>query len=720
MLRTCVLTAIASVVPSASLLAGAPPATRTEPVQEALHGVELTDAYRWLEGDNSDASRMGRMTDEVASWTDAQNAHTRSVLDNLPGRAQIEAALRPLMEIGSISAPSMAGTRYFYSKREGTQNQPVIYWREGSRGEPRVLLDPASIDPSGLTTIAFVSPCDSGKLVAFGTYRAGDENTTAYVIDVDSGEWLADEIPGKVGSVDWLPDSTGFFYRNLWDKDNPYAGQFMFHRLGTFRSQDRQLFRQFLPEENKALATTWGPFGATSRDGRWVVKGYFTSTKANDLWFADLQAWKRGGALEWVELVVGKDARTSGQIVGDTMFLETDLDAPNGTIWAVDLKSPSRENWKNVVPERKDAVIAGFNVAKGVLAVEYMINATSRVELFGYDGSSLGTLRLPQEVGSAGLSTREDRTEAYLTFTSFNYPPTIFRVDLAKPDAEPELWERPDVPVDPTSVEVKQEWYSSKDGTRVPMFIVHKKGLKLDGNNPTILNGYGGFNISMTPGFSATNFHWFENGGVFALPNLRGGGEFGEAWHRSGMLESKQNVFDDFIAAAEHLIERGYTNPGRLGISGGSNGGLLIGAAVVQRPDLFRAAVCAVPLLDMLRYQDFLMARYWVPEYGDPADPSHFAWLKAYSPYHHIKPGTAYPSVFFTTGENDTRVHPMHARKMAAAMQAATTSDPAEKPILLWVDRESGHGAGKPLNIRIRDAADTRSYFMWQLGMLPR
>jgi prolyl oligopeptidase len=699
-------------------LAAPPPPTRVEPVRETIHGVELVDPYRWLEGDNSDPAKMGAMTEEVARWTDAQNAHTRSILDNLPGRKKIEDLLRPLMEIGSVSAPRMVGNRYFYTRREGTQNQPVVYWREGYRGEPRVLLDPARIDPTGLTTVSFFAPCEAGELVAFGIYRAGDENTTAYVVNVQTGEWLADEIPGKVGGVQWMPDSSGFFYRNLWDATNPYAGQFMFHRLGTWRGQDVQLFRQFTPEENRALATTWGPFGGISRDARWVYKGYFTSTKANDLWFADLQEWFRTGRLDWIEIQVGRDARAMPQIVGDTMFLETDADAPNGTVWAIDLRRPAREHWKNVVPERQDAVIAGVDVAKGILAVEYMINAASRIELFGFDGSRLGTLRLPQEIGSAGLSTREDRTEAFLTFTSFNYPPTIFRVDLARPDAEPELWERPDVPVDPTIVEVRQEWFSSRDGTRVPMFIVHKKGLKLDGNNPTILSGYGGFNIPMTPSFSATNFPWYEAGGVFAMPNLRGGGEFGENWHRSGMLESKQNVFDDFIAAAEFLIQKGYTNPNRLAISGGSNGGLLIGAAVTQRPELFRAALCAVPLLDMLRYQHFLMARYWVPEYGSAEDPEQFQYLLQYSPYHRIRPGVRYPAILFTTGENDTRVHPMHARKMAAAMQAATGASPDERPILLWVDRDAGHGAGKPLNLRIRDAADVRTFFMWQLGML--
>jgi len=321
-------------------------------------------------------------------------------------------------------------------------------------------------------------------------------------------------------------------------------------------------------------------------------------------------------------------------------------------------------------------------------------------------------------LGSADLSAELDRTEAYLTFTSFNYPTTVFRVDLTRPDAEPELWERPAVPVDPASVEVQQVWYSSKDGTRISMFLVHKKGLLRQGENPTLLTGYGGFNISETPSFNATLFQWFEAGGVYALPNLRGGGEYGDTWHQAGMLSRKQNVFDDFFAAAEYLIAQKYTNPKRLAILGGSNGGLLTGAAVVQRPELFAAAIVAVPLLDMLRYQNFLMARYWVPEYGSAEDAEQFKYLHAYSPYHQVKPGTRYPAVLLTAGENDARVHALHARKMTAALQAANASDPGQPPVLLWVDREAGHGQGKPLKLRIRDAADQRIFLMWELGML--
>jgi prolyl oligopeptidase len=710
----------AFVISIASMALGAPPPTRTEPVKDTIHGVDIVDPYRWLEGDNADPKQQGKINDEVAKWTDAQNAYTRQLLDNVPGRKQIEDRLRPLMEIGSVSLPAMQTNRYFYSKREGTQNQAVVYYRDGYKGEAKVLIDPAKLDPSGLTTVASYVPTEDGSLVAYGTYRSGDENTTITVMEVATGKILPDTVTSKVSSVQWLPDNSGFFYRNLWDQNNPYAGQFMFHKMGTPVSEDKQLFRQFKPEENKALATTWGPAGGVDKAAKWIVKSYYTSTKANDLWIAPAEPWFKSGTLNWAEIQVGKDASAGGGIVGDTMFLQNDLDAPNGQIYAVDLNKPARENWKLIIPERKDATITSVSVAKGILAIEYIVNACSKIELFDYAGKSLGALRLPQEVGSAGLSTDQDRTEAYLSFTSFNYPPSIFRVDLAKPDAKPELWERPTVPVDPETVEVKQEWFSSKDGTRVPLFIVHKKGLKLDGTNPTLMSGYGGFNIPQNPGFGATLFTWFEDGGVYASVNLRGGGEFGEKWHRSGMLESKQNVFDDFIGAGEYLVSAGYTSKDKLAISGGSNGGLLVGAVVAQRPDLFRAAICSVPLLDMLRYQDFLMARYWVPEYGSAEDKAQFEYIKKYSPYHHIVPGTKYPAVFFFAGENDTRVHPMHARKMAAAMQAATGSDQAERPILLWVDRESGHGAGKPLNIQVREATDRRIFLMTQLGMMKR
>jgi prolyl oligopeptidase len=611
----------------------------------------------------------------------------------------------------------MRRNRYFYSKREGRQDQPVIYWREGSSGDPRVLIDPVKIDPSGLTTVEWTAPSDDGKLVAYGTYRAGDENTTLRLLEVDTGQVLPLEIPDKTQPPDWLPDGSGFVYQNLKNPKDPYSYQVMFHRTGTDRSRDAVLFRQFTKDENEKLATTWGPFGSLSRDGRWLVLGYWIDTKSNDVWLVDFDRYRKTGRVEKTVVSVGEAGVAFGAVIDGTLYLQTTKGAPKGRVVAVDAKAPARANWRDVVPERADSVIESVSFGKGTIAVTYLRNASNAIEVFDLAGTPMGAVALPG-IGAAAIRTEIDRTEAYVTFTSFNYPTSIFRVDLAKPSAEPALWERPAVPVDPATVVVEQVWYPSKDGTRISMFLVHRRGLSKDGRTPTLLSGYGGFNVSETPAFSSTLFQWFEAGGLYALPNLRGGGEYGDAWHEAGMLEKKQNVFDDFIAAAEWLVAEDYTNPSKLAIAGGSNGGLLTGAAITQRPDLFRSAVVAVPLLDMLRYQDFLMAKYWVPEYGAATDPHQFEYLFAYSPYHRVQSGRKYPAVFLTAGENDSRVHAMHARKMAARLQAATTADPSEQPVLLWVDRESGHGQGKPLRLKLLEATDARMFTMWQLGML--
>lgn len=708
----CLVTLLVS-LPLAQAGDDAPP-TPAKPQTYELHGQKFTDDYMWLEGDNADPANMGKITPEVAAWDQSQDEYTRKVLDNLPGRKALEDRLTPLMEIDAVSAPTMRGNRYFYTKREGDQKQARIYMREGPNGEPKLLLNPDDLDASGLTTVSWFVPSENGKLITYGTYRAGDENATLHLFDVDARTTLPLVIPGKVSSVDWMPDNSGLLYRNLQDVKNPYSGQVMFHKMGTQVDKDLQLFRQFTKEENAKLATTYGPEGGLSRDGKWLILGYATDTRNNDLWVADFNEVRKTGKVEKTPIVVGEAAASNGTVVNDILYMQTTLDAPNGRLVAVDLKNPSKANWKELVPTRKDAVIQSVDVAKDVIAVDYLVNASTTIELFRLTGEPLGKLKLPG-IGSAGVASNEDRNEAFVSFSSYNYPPSIYRIDLTKADAEPELWERPAVPLDPSTVDVKQEWYTSKDGTKVSMFIIHKKGLKLDGTNPTILYGYGGFNIPMTPNFSAPLFTWFEDGGVYAVANLRGGGEYGKEWHEGGRLEKKQNVFDDFASAAEFLIKSGYTNPSRLAVLGGSNGGLLTGTFVTQHPDLCAAAIVAVPLLDMLRYQDFLMARYWVPEYGSAENKDQFDFIRKYSPYQSIKKGTKYPAVLLTAGENDARVHPMHARKMAAALRAATSSD---KPILLWVDREAGHGAGKPLNLRVRDAADQRMFLMWQLGMI--
>jgi prolyl oligopeptidase len=681
-----------------------PPPTPAEPVEETVHGEALVDEYRWLEGDE-----QGNTTPRVAEWTDAQNAYTRAVLDGLPGRAAVEARLEELMTVAWVGAPVAARDRYFWRQRDGKQNQPVLFVRQGLSGEPRLLIDPNALDAGGLISLDWFQPSQDGTLLAFGLSRAGDENSTCHVLDVATGEWLADEVPNKVGGVDWLPDGRSFLYSNLEDTKDAYSRRIRIHRLGRHWRHDPVLFAQH--------STTWGPFAYPSRDGRWLVLGYSTSTRANDLWVVDLERWFATGDFTRVDVQVGEDATAAGPVLGDHMFLRTNLDAPNGKVVLVDLHAPGRDRWKELIPTREDMTMQEVQLARGLLVVRYLHQANTRIERFRLDGTPLGALELPG-IGSASVVVQDDRTEAFLSFQSFNEPAAIYRVDLL--GGERTLWARPEVPVDPSTVEVRQVWYASKDGTKVSMFLVHKKGLApRKGGHPLLLYGYGGFNISMTPHFSGTLFPWFEAGGVYAVANLRGGGEYGVAWHRAGQLERKQNVFDDFIAAAEWLIAQGWTSPASLAIAGGSNGGLLTGAVAMQRPDLFRAVVSDVPLLDMLRYHRFLMARFWVPEYGTSEEAAHFAWLRAYSPYHKVKKGVRYPAMLITAGENDSRVHPLHARKMVARLQAATASDPAERPILLWVDRDAGHGGGKPLALRIREVADERLFLMWQLGLLP-
>lgn len=679
----------------------APPATAKRPVTDNYHGVEIVDNYRWLEGDK------GTSTPEVLQWTDEQNAYTRSVLDGIPGRDKLEARLRELMETSSISSPRMKGARYFYTKREASQNQPVLYYRTGHSGEPVTLLDVNTLDSKGLISLDWYSPSDDGRLLAFGISRAGDENSTLHLLDVNTGEWLADEIPNKVSGVQWLPDSSAFFYSQLEDIKNAYSRQIRFHKIGRHHRTDPTLFKQF--------STTWGPFASIDKDARWMILGYWTGTRSNDLYVVDLKKWFETGEFEKRTIVEGKDATFSGAVRGDTLYMVTPYNASNRRVMAVDLRNPTEANWKELIPERKDATLTGVGHAKDMLVASYLKNASTSIEKFDLNGKPLGAVELPG-IGSAGLSVDEDRTEAFLSFSSYNTPPSIYRIDLARNSRE--LWERPEVKVDPELAEVKQVWYTSKDGTKVSMFLVHKKGIELDGQRPTLLYGYGGFNISMTPSFSATLFPWLEAGGVYAVANLRGGGEYGDAWHRAGTLENKQNVFDDFVAAAEWLIDNNYTRPQNLAIQGGSNGGLLTGAVVLQKPELFSAAIVAVPLLDMLRFEQFLMARFWVPEYGTAEDSSQFSFLRQYSPYQNIKDGVKYPAILVTAGENDTRVHPLHARKYAAAMQAATTSDPTDKPVLLWVDMDGGHGQGKPLSMRVRDVADQQAFVMWQTGLM--
>jgi prolyl oligopeptidase len=448
-----------------------------------------------------------------------------------------------------------------------------------------------------------------------------------------------------------------------------------------------------------------------SNDGRWLLISVEQGWTKSELYLQDLQA-----GTPPVRITEGKNFLYGGEIFNGKIFITTNEDAPRYRMFTADASAPTRANWKEIIPQN-DAVLQGAAVVNGQLLAQYQKNASSQLRLFATDGKLVGNVVLPAIGTVVGLGGKWNRKEVFFGFQSFTIPDSIYQVDLATRGTS--LWNKVDAPgIDPANYQVEQLWFTSKDGTRVPMFVFHKKDVELNGKNPTLLTGYGGFNVSLTPEFVGDRYLWLEHGGVFAIANLRGGAEFGEDWHRAGMLEKKQNVFDDFIAAAEYLISQKYTDKDHLAIRGGSNGGLLMGAALTQRPNLYRAVVCQVPLLDMLRYQNFQIAKLWVPEYGSSDDPNQFKWLYAYSPYHHVKAGAEYPATLFMTADTDTRVDPMHAKKMAALMQAeAANGQSRERPILLRVDTKAGHGAGKPIAKQIDDLTDIYSFLFWQLGM---
>jgi prolyl oligopeptidase len=630
----------------------------------------------------------------------------------LPCRAKIAATLEPLLKLPSVGMPSMHGDWCFYGERTGDQNQAVLKVQKGTdpalRQRAITLIDPNTMDANGLVSLDWNAPSDDGTLIAYGTSRSGSEMSELHVMEV-GGAPLPDTITGKVSFQGWTPTNDGFLYSALRDPKDPYSREVRFHVMGSDPATDRLILKQTDPSEI--------PFAGLSRDGRWMVTGFSRGWQANDLSVADFQAWRSGsGEPRAIEIAKGLPARFSPiGFEGDRMLMMTTLEAPRSRLVAVDLRSPARELWKDVIPEPKDEVLESVALTKGGMVASFTRHVCTRLERFDRSGRSLGEIPLPG-LGSATFSVDEDRTDAFLSYTSYNEPRSVYFVpSLAEP--KPASWWKPNVPIDLSKWTVERVRVASKDGTLVPLFMVRRSDLTPNGDRPCLLYGYGGFNVSLEPGFNPSIAPWIEAGGIYAVANLRGGGEYGEAWHEAGMLDRKQNVFDDFYACAEWLIGNRWTSPSRLAIQGGSNGGLLTGVAVTQRPDLFAAAISAVPLLDMLRYHQFLLAKYWVPEYGSADDAKQFEWLVAYSPYHNLKPGTKYPAVLFTAGENDSRVHPLHARKMAARMQALNADRPDAKPILLWVDRDAGHGQGKPLAARIRDQVDQWSFLMWQTGL---
>jgi len=679
----------------------APPVAPSKPVEDVIHGHRIVDPYRWLENASSP---------ETKKWVEEESAYTRSLLDPLPGREPLRKRLDQLMSIGSLSAPQIGGKYYFYTKREGTQNQPVLLVREGVHGADRVLVDVNKLAADGTLALDWWAASEDGKYVTYGTSPSGSELSTLHIIETATGKLLPDTIERtRAASIAWKLDNSGFFYTRYPKKGEVPEGEEVYHRrvfhhaLGADPSNDPLIFGTDLEPE------AW-PGVDLSNDGRWLLISVEHGWTKSELYLQDLK-----GHAPPVRITEGKNFLYSGEIYNGKIFITTNEDAPRYRMFVADASAPARSNWRELIPQ-SDAILQGAAIVNGLLLAQYEQNASSQLKLFDIEGDGLGAVQLPQIGTVGGIGGKWNRKEVFFKFSSFTMPDAVYQIDLASRGTS--LWSKVDAAgVDPSQYEVKQLWFNSKDGTRIPMFVFHKKGLKLDGKNPTQLTGYGGFNVSLTPEFRGERFAWLEHGGVFAVANLRGGAEFGEDWHRTGMLDKKQNVFDDFIAAAEFLISEKYTDKEHLAIRGGSNGGLLMGAALTQRPDLFRAVVCQVPLLDMLRYQNFQIAKLWIPEYGSSEDPRQFDWLYAYSPYHHVKEGAEYPAILFMTADTDTRVDPMHAKKMAALMQAeAANGKSKERPILLRIDTKAGHGAGKPIAKQIDDLVDIYSFLFWQVG----
>jgi prolyl oligopeptidase len=681
--------------------------TRREDVVETLHGKTIHDPYRWLEDGGSA---------EVKAWTEAQNAVTQKALDARPGRAALAARIESLVRIGSVGRPAPFGSKkgkgaYFSTRQAPNEDQPVLYVREGVDGQDKPLVDPNKLGQGGLLSLDYWFPSMDGKKLAYTTSSGGDEQSTLYVMDVATGKNLPETevIPrARYASVAWLPDGKSFYYTrypqkgDVPDGEEHYHRKVFYHEIGKPWRDDKLIF-------GDGRKMTDSPSVDVSPNGRWLVVNVGMGWSRVEAYLLDRKA---GPKAAFVPLAVPKeDAIYEVSAYDDFLLVRTNDGAPTYELFRVDPQKPGREHWKKILAAGEDVLELATSIGGQIFAT-YIRDAHSVVKRFSAEGKPLGEIALPTFGTTGGVSGEWDGHEAFIGFTSFAVPGTILRFDLKTEKTS--TWAEIKPPVDASEFVVTQEKARSKDGTMVPYFLVRKKGVLQDGKAPAILTGYGGFNIPQMPAFAGSRYVMLERGGVIAVANLRGGGEYGEAWHRAGMLDKKQNVFDDLYAVAEKLVADKVTSAERLGVSGGSNGGLLVGAAITQRPELFRAAVCSVPLLDMLRYQKFLIAKLWIPEYGSADDAKQFEWLHAYSPYHHVKSGAAYPAVLFATAEGDSRVDPLHARKMAALLQAESGSD---KPILLRVEGKAGHGAGKPISKKIEEATDVYSFLFWQLGV---
>jgi prolyl oligopeptidase len=675
---------------------GPPPETKKVPVTEDFHGTMITDDYAWLHDADSE---------EVKAWTAAQTAYANAVIDALPQKAWLADRFNTLWRYDDESVPTrvLEGERLFYYTKKKEDEKWVYVTREKEGAEPVELLNPNEWPEHD--TLAGISPSRDGRYIAFGKAHGGDENPVISVMNVETGEILPDELRGWKQSVgSWLPDGSGFYYSckplagEVPEGEHEYWHQVWLHKLGTDKSEDVKVFW------DETVKEYWHGVGLTE-DGEYEIwyRGLFN---VNDLWFKE-----HGAEGDPIPLATGMKNEYGVDIVDGKILITTDEDAPRKMVYWTTVDKPEREHWQVFLPEHEKDKLLGLSPIAGHLYATYSHNAYTVVKIYDLDGGFIRDLPFPT-IGSGGASGRWSQPEIWVSFSSFSYPSTTFKYHFA--ENELEVYREFPVEVDVDDVVATQVWYPSKDGTQVSMFVVHKEGIERDGNNPTLLYGYGGFDVSQRPRFSTGALTWLEAGGVYCVANLRGGGEYGREWHEAGMRENKQNVFDDFIAAAEWLIAEGFTRPGRLAIQGGSNGGLLVGAVTVQRPELFAAVDCGVPLLDMVTYHRHGLANIWAEEYGSSDDPEQFAYLHAYSPYHNVEDGVAYPAFLVTGSENDARVDPLHARKMAARLQAANAGG---GPIFCLIRDASGHGGGTTITTQIDQYAGERAFLMHYLGM---
>jgi prolyl oligopeptidase len=679
-----------------------PPARRGDHV-DVYHDTRVPDPYRWLEQDV-------RRSKAVADWVAAQNKVTRAYLESIPERNAIRRRLTRLWNYERFSVPVKRGGRYFYTRNDGLQNQPALYTLDSLHGQPRLLLDPNRWSKDGTVALAGLAPSEDGKYLAYAVAEAGSDWQTWHVLDVATGKVLPDELRWvKFSEAAWTADGKGFFYGRY---DEPSAGdrfhgvnlnqKLCYHRLGTPQADDVLVYRR--PDH-----PDWGFQPAVTDDGRYLV---ITTWKGTDekyrITYKDL-AEPYGLPVDLID-DFQNDYTFAGND-GDIFYFKTDLRAPRGRLIAIDLRKPEPSAWKEVVPQADDS-LRKVDLVGNLFVALYLKDARTQVKLYEPDGRLVREVELPGLGTAVGFTGKRTDAETFYSFSSFATPASIYHYDLIT--GRSTLFRRSRVAFNPDDYEVKQVFCTSKDGTRVPLFITAKKGIKLDGSNPTLLYGYGGFNIPLTPTFSVTWVAWLEMGGVFAQANLRGGGEYGEDWHRAGTKLHKQNVFNDFIAAAGWLIDHKYTRPDKLAVQGGSNGGLLVGAVLTQRPDLFGACLPAVGVMDMLRFHRFTAGRFWVDDYGSADNPEEFKALLAYSPYHNIRKGTRYPATLVTTADTDDRVVPGHSFKFTAALQYAQAG-PA--PVLARIETRAGHGAGKPTAKLIEETADQLAFLVKNLHM---